>query len=926
VDVERWQCVRHLFDQIADAHPDEWPQRLIAACPDDPDLRAEVQALLEADVAARGDTVLAARAPDLLDRYAEESDARADDAWTGRRLGAWRLIRIIGRGGMGRVYLAERDDAAYRQQAAIKLVRSGVDHEDVVRRFRTERQMLANLQHPNIAHLLDGGVTEEGVPWLALDYIDGIGLTEWCDRERLGIRERLRLFLDVCAAVAYAHERLIVHRDLKPGNILVDSDGRIKLLDFGIARLLDGENASATSVGELALFTPEYAAPEQIRGEPATTAVDIHALGVILCELLTGLRPYRSNSATANALAHAILTQEPTRPSRLLDATSESMERQPIGEIAAKRGTTLARLRGALGGDLDAIVMKALRKEPERRYRTVRELADDVRATLDRRPVLARHGGRRYRLSRFLKRHALPAALAAIAMTTLIVGMIAALWQAQQARQQRDMAQASLEFMTGLFENADPGVNNRADLTVRDLLDQGVRNIRHSLIGRGPERADILLAMAKGYLGTFSSAAAAPLIAEALGTYRRIGDAAGIADALLLNCSSFQSEGKLDECQPLLEEIEATLVESNPEHLPFLVKALDFRAIHSSHHDRHEEAIAHARRALSLLPKTQETLRQRGDLSGTLVFSLSELGRFEEVLDVMQPLVEEMRAAESLSPRVLADALDNYATTLARTDRVEEAIGMQREALAIMEDLYGQDSPVIVTKLNNLSVTLHRAGKLEEAYSLASRSVALRKVNSELDSSYAVNALSNLGALAFLLKRDSDAVAHLDESIALADTASNVSPRYLGVALGWRASVMLALGRLADARSDLSRSRAVLLSSFPLDHPRLLRIRAMTAAIDIAEHGPNGRPDAACVEARSVSNAYAQLAADSKTDSETAFATFLDELCAPRANAIPADSRSLEAAFSKLEDQVEVEDFRLRQARTVLASLKPGTR
>src|SRR6185503_9235370 len=384
MDAERWQRARALFDQLADSPPAQWEARLAALCPDDDEVRREALDLLQADLAAAGATDVGERARAAVADLAARDEAAWSERLVGERVGPYALVRELGRGGMGAVWLAERADGEFEQRVAVKLIRPGWDAGELLARFRSERQILAGLTHPNIAHLLDGGVTADGKPWLALEYVDGVDLLAYCDGERLDLPARLRLFLTVCDAVAHAHARLVVHRDLKPSNLLVTRDGQVKLLDFGIAKLVDPQG---TDVSALRVFTPEYAAPEQVKGELVTTAVDVYALGLLLYALLTGRRPYRAEGSTPAAYERAILDQEPTRPS--LAATREEPEGGPSLDLAAQRQLTPERLRRELRGDLDAIVLKALRKEPAQRYAAVADLAADVERHLERRPVLA---------------------------------------------------------------------------------------------------------------------------------------------------------------------------------------------------------------------------------------------------------------------------------------------------------------------------------------------------------------------------------------------------------------------------------------------------------------------------------------------------------------------------------------------------------
>ncbi|HEX7770656.1 MAG TPA: serine/threonine-protein kinase, partial [Dokdonella sp.] len=398
-----WQRARALFEAAVERPQAERHAFVIDACAAGGSsvatIRDRVLAMLVADDAAtRGDAGLAEVAPDLFAQFDDDPGVDDRQALIGTRVGPWKLVRQLGHGGMGAVYLAERVAEDFEQRAAIKLVRPGWDAGDMQRRFREERRILAGLDHPQIAHLIDGGETADGKPYLVMEYVDGQPLCVHCDARRLSIAERLQLFLAVCAGVAHAHRNLVVHRDIKPSNILVSATGEVKLLDFGIARLLEhGADATGTA---LRLFTPEYAAPEQIRGDPITTSADVYALGLVLFELLTGGRPYDHAAATASGRQLAILTREPIRPSQL----AQSRDVGARG-LAAMRQLEPRQLGARLQGDLDAIVLKALRKEPQQRYASVEALADDLRRHLNHEPVAARRGTWRYQSARFLRRH-----------------------------------------------------------------------------------------------------------------------------------------------------------------------------------------------------------------------------------------------------------------------------------------------------------------------------------------------------------------------------------------------------------------------------------------------------------------------------------------------------------------------------------------
>lgn len=431
---EKWQRIDQLFDDALELAANERAAFLDATCAEDAELRCDVESLLAATEASG----------DFIELPLMTTDDDEAVSLAGQSLGPYRLLREIGRGGMGVVYLATRADDEYNKQVAIKLIQPGPPNKDLLRRFRRERQILASLDHPNIARLLDGGTTAQGVPYLAMEYIAGTPITQYCDAQKLSITARLKLFRSVCAAVQYAHQNLVIHRDLKPGNILVTADGGVKLLDFGIAKLLDtdsGPVASNTTSG-LHVMTPEYASPEQIQGEPITTASDVYALGVVLYELLTGHYPYRFKDRSLPEIIRVICEQEPEPPSRAISRvethTADNGKSQTIisaETVSRTREGKPERLRARLRGDLNDIALMALRKDPQQRYRSVEQLSEDIRRHLEGQPVLARKATFAYRASKFIRRYKTGVAAAAIILVILLGGIIVTLRQASIARQ-----------------------------------------------------------------------------------------------------------------------------------------------------------------------------------------------------------------------------------------------------------------------------------------------------------------------------------------------------------------------------------------------------------------------------------------------------------------------------------------------------------
>jgi tetratricopeptide (TPR) repeat protein len=456
----RWQRIEELFDSTLAAPEDERRAHLEQACAGDDDLRAEVESLL----ASATDAARSLRT--VVEGAAGRLAAEATTAQLGRRLGAYRLETLLGEGGMGAVYLATRDDAEYDRRVAIKILRQGLPAADAVARFRDERQILAALDHPGIVRLLDGGSTDEGLPYLVMEHIEGIPIVRHARDHQLSIRARLELFGSVCAAVAYAHQQLVVHRDLKPSNMLVTADGVPKLLDFGIAKLLagGGTRTAATRTG-MGLFTPEYASPEQVRGEPVTTATDVYSLGAVLYELLADRSPYAA-TGSAHELFRIVCEVEPPRPSAIAPTDR----------------------RSALGGDLDNIVLKALHKDPARRYRSVEQLAQDVRRHLDGLPVVARAATPGYRARKFVRRHRGKLVLTTLVAAALATSTIYSIREARRAdleaaRAQRRFADVR-QLATSLLVELDG--------KIRDL--KGSTPAREWIVSRALAYLDMLAA------------------------------------------------------------------------------------------------------------------------------------------------------------------------------------------------------------------------------------------------------------------------------------------------------------------------------------------------------------------------------------------------------------------------------------------------
>jgi serine/threonine-protein kinase len=485
--------VKELFQSALERDANERAAFLAEACNGDGALRAEVESM----IACHEEASSFIEAP-AFDIAAELLANEEMESVEGRRIGPYKLIREIGRGGMGAVYLAVRDDDQYHKQVAVKLIKRGMDTDFIVQRFRNERQILANLDHPNIARLLDGGATEDGLPFFVMDYIEGKPIDVYCESNRLPTIERLKLFRSVCSAVHYAHQNLVIHRDIKPGNILITADGSPKLLDFGIAKLLNPELSAQTidqTATVLRLMTPDYASPEQVKGARVTTASDVYSLGVLLYELLTGHRPYRLKDSSPDEIAQVICEKEPDKPS-----DSIGKIRRGRAELEANQKSEIRNPK-SLRGDIDNIVLMAMRKEPQRRYSSVEQFSEDIRRHLEGLPVIARKDTFTYRASKFVRRNKVAVAAAAVVCLTLLAGIVAttreakvAAGQAKLAAEQRDTGRietVKAERIKSFLQDMLSYRNKGPDVKVVEVLDEAGRQIETELNDEPEVKAEL---------------------------------------------------------------------------------------------------------------------------------------------------------------------------------------------------------------------------------------------------------------------------------------------------------------------------------------------------------------------------------------------------------------------------------------------------
>lgn len=753
---ERWARIGAILDAVLAADAAERGRVLDMHCGGDAALRAEVEHLLGLQTLA--DARL--EAPAWAGALAAGADdaAVAPDHVAGERVGPWRLIEEIGRGGMGTVWRAERADGAYELEVALKLIRRGLDSDAILGRFLAERSILARLQHPNIARLIDGGVAGDGRPYFAMELAEGEPITAWCDRQRLPVRDRVRLLLAAIDAVQYAHQQLVVHRDLKPSNILVTAAGDVKLLDFGIAKVLDAdagaaEAATMTQFG-LRMLTPEYAAPEQLRGEAVTTATDVYALGVILYELLAGQRPPPARGRTgvaADAPAGVV-----SRPSTQVSATAADL-----------RTTTVERLRRRLRGDLDTIVLRALHEEPERRYRTAEALRGDLLRHLAGRPVQARPDSRWYRLRKFVARNRVAVAATVVVALSLAGGLATTVWQARKAElrareatRQARRAEEVKAFLIKVFESGGPREWRGKEPTARELLDAGAKRVDAELAENPQLQAEMQAIIGELYLDQGRLDRAEPLLRSSLDKRRGFAgdDAQGYADSLLKLGDLLYTAGNWEEARRT-----------------------------------QTEALEIFRRTLGEHPRTAAALAS---------LSLTELARGNAVEAIglqRQALAIDRRTTGDASVRT-ADDMRTLAALLMDRGGFAEAEPLFRDALAVYRQLYGVRSVRYALGLNAQAMFLQKQGSLERA-AAAYREAAdiYREAGDPIDLE---DAVSHQGAVLCTLGRFDEAERHLRESLELV-RRNGAAPSRIGIRSVSLGRCLAEAGRFAEGSALL---------------------------------------------------------------------------------------------------------------------------
>ncbi|MBS4035228.1 MAG: tetratricopeptide repeat protein [Ignavibacterium sp.] len=773
---ERLNKVRELFDEASNLSVAERELYLNQKCANDLELKKEILSLFN----SLGST------KDFLEEpltIVEQNKSSFTDPYIGKQIGNYLIEGEAGVGGMGIVYTGKRNDKEFEQKVAIKILKHGITSEYLLKRFQIERQTLANLQHQNIARLLDGGRTVDGLPYLVMEFIDGIPITECCNQKKLNIEEKLRLFREVCNAVQYAHQNLIIHRDLKPGNILVTNDGIPKLLDFGIAKLIDedlvDETEGLTRTGVWHL-TPEYASPEQIKGEKITTTSDVYSLGVLLYHILTGTQPYKITNSSPAAISKIITEEKILKPSERITQSSEISSNNQI--INQKK------LSAHLKGDLDNIILKAMHKDPLRRYVSVEQFSDDIRRHLEGLPVFARADTITYRFSKFIRRHKVGFALFLVGNLLVFISIAAIIYQGNVAAKERDKANIELKkfeevnnFLLEMLSSADPGVEGK-DIKVYDLLDKATEDVNVKLKNHPEIKSAIKQTLGSTYIG--------------LGDYEK---------AKLLLTESLEANKKLFGLNS----------KETAKGFHQLGLCYDWIGNYKAADSLYVQGIKIYEKLSDVPPKGMaDILNDFGTFVSNLGNQDSAVVIYKKSLDIYGIYNKEKGKKEAIT-------INNIAVSLHKQNKTAEAEKYYLEALELLTNLYGINRPEIGSIYNNLAFIYldydnFKAAEeaFEKAYSIKLSTLGDKHPSIGL-------AMINLGMLYFTSIEYKKAEISLLKSIDFFISNKATKNPFLSLAYYWLGRTYLESNRLIDSENMLRKSISLREEIYTKSHSKI---------------------------------------------------------------------------------------------------------
>ena len=766
MDSDQWQKIGIIFEEALKLSEPERTEFLLNACEGDSEMLSEVRSLIDADTNVP--SVLKGQASDAINIQPRRN-------YEGEIIGNYKIIKQIAEGGMGSVFLAERADGHFEQKVALKLIKPGMNSSEIIKRFQFERQILARLQHPNIARLLDGGLTEDGLPYFTMEYVEGDNIDEYCDKNNLSINERLRLFEKVCNAIQYAHQNLVIHRDLKPSNIIIKKDGTVKLLDFGIAKVFtedDSIEQSALTRTGLFVMTPEYASPEQIRGESITTSTDIYSLGLILYQLITGEKAYEIKTKSPLELEKIICYTEPPKPSSAIKSL-QVKDKIKAEKISTAHKTGLDKLIKTLSGDLDNICLMALRKEPERRYSSAEQLQQDIENYLDGRPVFARQNTIYYRTNKFIIRHKI-AVISAFSI--FIIGAILTTFYFIQLKKERDKAQNEAqkaeqvsEFLKNIFKLSDPYEARGETITARELLDKGAQKIDKELSGQPDVKATMLSLIGGVYtnLGLFDKSEI--LLKKALDIRNKLN-----------NNNMEESKSLRDLGQLYTYKGEYSKADT------LLTKALDIYKNNSLKEDNnygwilgnlawvyksrgnYNKSESYYKKAIAVLKKNNSNSEELLTMMNNFALELHEEGNYEDAEKMFDETLELQKKLYGDKPHPeISTTTYNLAELLRDRGKYDEAEKMFKTSLSMDMQLSGPENPDVAYSLQGLASVYKIKGNFNEAKKLFVKVLNMRKKflgDNHPDVAYAI---SNIGLLNYAEEKFDSSKKYYEKALLL---------------------------------------------------------------------------------------------------------------------------------------------------------------
>ena len=797
MNTKKLNIVKLIFERALGVNLSERDKFLEKECDDDEEIKNEVKSLLDAYTQTKDFLEVP-----TIQSLGDTESAPTVDPFIGKHIGHYLIESEAGTGGMGVVYKGKRDDKEFEHKIAIKILKHNFNSEYVLKRFQIERQTLANLQHPNIARLLDGGKSNEGFPYLVMEFIDGVPITQYCDDNKLNTRARLELFRTVCSAVQYAHQNLVVHRDIKPGNVLVNKEGRPKLLDFGIAKLIDRNvketDNTLTKTGMWNL-TPEYASPEQINGENITTRSDIYSLGILLYELITGHQPYKITDATPAGISKIITEEQIDKPSDKFKSIEDisrsdgSIKKITPESISRVRNEKPEKIYQYLKGDLDNIVIKATQKDPERRYNSADQFSEDIKRYLTGLPVIARKDTLAYRASKFVSRHKIGVTLSSLLTLTLITSTILITWQADIAARQRDKAQTEAlkfeqvnNFLQEMLSSVDPTEIGR-DVKVYDILEKAAEDIRIDLKNQPDIEASIRSTLGNAYVN--------------LGEYEK-------------------GKPQLEKALEINEKLYGENSEQVAKNLHDLGLYFDWIGKYKTADSLYKKSITIFR---SVIHKPDKNYAAA--LNDYAVLR-TNYGQYDEAENYLEEALEIFKDFEGGINRDVASVLNNMAIVFHYKDDLAGAEKYYLKAQEIFIKLFGEDHPEVASTYNNLAfvyVDKNELNKAEEYFYKSYRMKLFLKGEDHPDVGLALN---NLGALNVKMKNYKKSEKYLKEALQQYKKTLPDDHVWVGLSNYWLGEVYLKTNRFEDAQNHLRKSLEIRVKKLPEDNKDIWQTRS----------------------------------------------------------------------------------------------------